>query len=404
MTLNRNPDNYFSETEQVAFCISHVVPGIDFTNDPLLQGRLMSYLDTQLKRLGGPNFHELPINKSIAPVHNNNRDGHGKQTIAVGRTSYDPNTTGGGCPFQSGSKNGGFVSFPAETEGPKVRDRSESFFDHFSQATMFYNSQTDPEKEHIAAALEFELAKCDTPAIRERMIGVLQHVDKDLAKAVAKELGIASPVKIEGPLNMQMPADVDPKTYQPTKGKAAPSTSPALSLIKNLKPGVVSRKVAVLLADGFDSASVSAMIKSLSAAGAHAKICAPRAGMVTASNGDELKVDFRLRTTGSVLFDALFVPGGKESIAALSKEAPAALFVNETYMHCKAIAATGEGVDFIKASLLKGGLPASSLEEALASSNGVVTSSKGSGIADDFIKAMSKHRIWDRVMKHEIVV
>ncbi|MBI2810913.1 MAG: catalase [Candidatus Melainabacteria bacterium] len=404
MTLNRNPENYFAETEQVAFCISHVVPGIDFTNDPLLQGRLFSYLDTQLKRLGGPNFHEIPINKSLAPVHNNNRDGQMRQSIAVVRTSYEPNTTGGGCPFQSGQMKGGFTSFPQETAGPKIRDRSESFFDHFSQATMFYNSQTEPEKQHIAEAFEFELAKCDTPAIRERMIGVLQHVDKNLAKTVATELGIAIPVKITGPLNMQLPADVEADEYQPKDKKPNPATSDALSLIKNLKPGVVSRKVAILVADGFDAAAVKAVLKALEGAGAHGKIVAPKAGMITAADGEQLKVDYRLKTVGSVLFDALFVPGGKESIDALSKEAPAALFVNETYMHCKAIAASGEGVNFIESSLKKGGLPADLPKQIMTAPNGVITSADGVSVAKPFINAMSLHRVWDRALKDAIVV
>jgi catalase len=403
MTLNRNPDNYFAETEQVAFCISHVVPGIDFTNDPLLQGRLFSYLDTQLKRLGGPNFHELPINKSIAPVHNNNRDGHMRHTIAVGHSSYDPNTTGGGCPFQSGMKSGGFVSFPQQMDGQKLRDRSESFLDHFSQAALFYNSQSDVEKEHIAAALEFELAKCEDPAIRERMVGVLQNVDGDLAKAVALELGIPTPVKVEEPLNRQLPGDKPAKDYQPKKLKKQ-EESPALSLVKNLKPGIKTRKVAILLADGFEMEEVSSMVEALNVEGAHAKIVAPRAGTVTAASGEELTVDFRLRTTGSVLFDALYVPGGKKSIAALSKEAPAALFVNEAYMHCKAIAATSDGVDFVSSSLTKGGLPADLPEEVLSAENGVITGSKGKSAATAFIKAMSQHRIWNRVLKDQIIV
>ena len=404
MTLNRNPENYFAETEQVAFCISHVVPGIDFTNDPLLQGRLFSYLDTQLKRLGGPNFHELPINKSIAPVRNNNRDGHMRQTIAVGKSAHDPNTTSGGCPFQSGMKAGGFVSFPQETVGTKIRDRSESFLDHFSQATLFYNSQTDAEKQHIAAAFEFELAKCDTPAVRERMVGVLQHVDRDLAKAVATELGIAFPVKIEGNLNMQLPADAKASSYQPKKNTAGASESPALSIAKNLKPGIASRKVAVLVADGFDAAAVDACVKSLNKEGAHAKIVSPRAGVVTAEDGTELQVDYRLRTVGSVLFDALYVPGGKKSIAALLKEAPAALFVNETYMHLKAIAATGEGIAFIKSALQRGGLPADLPEEVLDAANGVVVGDDGTKVMKKFVEAMQKHRVWDRLHKHDVIV
>ena len=402
MTLNRNPDNYFAETEQVAFCISHVVPGIDFTNDPLMQGRLFSYLDTQLKRLGGPNFHELPINKSIAPVHNNNRDGHMRHTIAVGHSSYDPNTTGGGCPFQSGMKSGGFASFPQQMEGQKVRDRSESFLDHFSQAALFYNSQSDVEKEHIAAALQFELAKCEDPAIRERMVGVLQQVDEDLAKAVAQELGIQTPVKVEDPLNRLLPADKPAKDYQPTKRKKQ-DPSPALSLVKNWKPGIRTRRVAILVADGFEAKEVNEMVAALSKEGAHAKIVSPRAGTVKAASGDEMHVDFRLRTTGSVLFDALYIPGGKKSIDALAKEAPAALFVNETYMHCKAIAATGEGVDFVRNSLTKGGLPADLPEEVMSSKNGVITD-KGKNAPSAFIEAMSQHRIWNRALKDEVIV
>jgi catalase len=405
MTLNRNPDNFFAETEQVAFCVSHIVPGIDFTNDPLMQGRLFSYLDTQLKRLGGPNFHEIPINKSLAPVHNNQRDGHMRQTIAVGRASYDPNTTGGGCPFQAGMKDAGFISFPQALAGAKERDRSESFFDHFSQAAMFYNSQTDVEKAHMVQALQFELAKCENPAIRERVIGVLQHVDKDLASQVAIELGITPPVVIEEPLNRQIPADAAVKDYQPRASRAKPKTSDALSIIKNLKPGAKTRKVAILVADGFDEAAVKDVIKALTAAGAQGKIVAPRAGTVASSKGHAMKVDFRLRTVGSVLFDAVFIPGGSGSVAALSKEAPAALFVNESYMHCKAIAATGEGVDFIKSSLTKGGLPHDfKAAQIFSAKNGLVVGDSGTDVGNAFVEAISQHRVWNRLMKDQIVV
>ena len=403
MTLNRNPDNFFAETEQVAFCISHVVPGIDFTNDPLLQGRLFSYLDTQLKRLGGPNFHEIPINKSLAPVHNNQRDGHMRQTIAAGQASYEPNTTGGGCPFQSGAAKGGFISFPQEIEGPKIRDRSESFFDHFSQATMFYNSQTSVEKQHITEALQFELAKCENPAIRERMVGVLQHVDKTLAKNVADELGIAMPVKIDGPLNQQIPATATAAEYQPKASKGKQADSDALSIVKNLKPGAVSRKVAILVADGFDAASVKGVMKALQAAGAHPKIISPKAGTVT-SGADVLNVDFRLRTVGSVLFDAVFIPGGAKSIAALEMEAPAALFIGESYMHCKAIGATGEGVDFVKRSLIRSGLPSDfPTAKVFSPANGVVTSD-GKDVGKAFAEAVGLHRTWDRMLQDQIVV
>src|SRR5687767_3069371 len=190
LTLNRNPDNFFAETEQVAFHPGHLVPGIDFTNDPLLQGRLFSYTDTQLIRLGGPNFHEIPINRPVAPIHNNQRDGYMRQTINRGRVSYEPNSLGGGCPFQAGVAMGGFVSHAEKVDSRKIRARSESFFDHFSQATLFFNSQSEPEKGHIIRALRFELGKVETPAIRERMLFLLAEVDKGLANSVAEGLGL----------------------------------------------------------------------------------------------------------------------------------------------------------------------------------------------------------------------
>src|SRR3984885_11683409 len=188
MVLNRNPDNFFSETEQVAFHPGHLVPGIDFTNDPLLQGRLFSYTDTQLTRLGGPNFAQIPINRPIVPVHNNQRDGHMRQTINQGKSSYNPNSIGGGCPFQAKMAEGGFTSHTERIDAVKVRARSRSFFDHFSQATLFFNSQSEAEKNHLVNALRFELGKLTIPAIRERMVGLLTQVDKTLAAQVAEGL------------------------------------------------------------------------------------------------------------------------------------------------------------------------------------------------------------------------
>ncbi|HET9785870.1 MAG TPA: catalase, partial [Pyrinomonadaceae bacterium] len=211
MTLNRNPDNFFAETEQVAFHTGNIVPGIDFTNDPLLQGRLFSYLDTQLLRLGGPNFHEIPINRPVAPVHNNQRDGFMRQTINRGQTSYEPNSLKGGCPFQAGMDMSGFNSFAERIDARKIRERSPSFLDHFSQATLFFNSQSEPEQNHIIRAFCFELGKVETPPIRERMLFLLAQVDKGLANRVAEGLGLAVPSKLEKPLNMSIPADVDPK-------------------------------------------------------------------------------------------------------------------------------------------------------------------------------------------------
>lgn len=408
MTLNRNPDNFFAETEQVAFCISHIVPGIDFSNDPLLQARLFSYLDTQLKRLGGPNFHELPINKSIAPVNNNSRDGHMRQTINAGKTSYQPNTVGGGCPFQAGAADGGFASFAAKVEGVKLRDRSESFFDHFSQASLFYNSQTKVEKEHISQAFQFELSHVETPEIRERVIAVLQHVDTELAKSVADGLGIKSPVKIEGYLNQAVPADVDPKTYQSTANRTKATESPALSILANTIEVVATRKVAVLLADGFTEETVAPLLKQLKAAGAVPKIVAPTGGEVRSDKDNAFKVDFTLASVGSVLFDAVYVAGGTKTATILTKLAPAKLFINEAYKHCKAIAGCDEGAELIKHALEKAGLDLKN--EAICSvENGVILATASNAksadeLATKFIKCIAKHRTWDRLHFDEIAV
>src|SRR5687767_7455112 len=206
LTLNRNPDNFFAETEQVAFHVGHIVPGIDFTNDPLMQGRLFSYTDTQLLRLGGPNFHEIPINRPVSPVHNHQRDGFMRQTINRGKANYEPNTTGGGCPMQAMQAAGGFVSFPEPAQGVKVRGRTEKFHDHFSQAALFFNSQSQPEKDHMVEALRFELGKVERPQIRERMIGMLNRVDATLAARVAEGLGLPANPPVALPLNRSIPA------------------------------------------------------------------------------------------------------------------------------------------------------------------------------------------------------
>ena len=396
LTLNRNPDNFFAETEQVAFHIGHVVPGIDFTNDPLLQGRLFSYTDTQLIRLGGPNFHEIPINRPVAPIHNNQRDGLMRQTINRGRQSYQPNTISGGCPFQAGAAAGGFTTYAERIDGRKVRARSESFFDHFSQATLFYNSQSEPEQEHIVKALRFELGKVETPAIRERMVYILSQVDKTLAARVAEGLGIDVPKKIEGPLNMNVPADGDPKRFQPKRVAKDAGVSPALSMENTVKDTVKTRKVAVLAADGFDGAALAAMKKALTDAGAQAKIVAPRLGTLKGAKGEEVKIDFSFLTAASVLFDAVYVPGGERSVAALRLEPDAVHFVNEAYKHCKALAATGAGVGLLRASYVGAGEGAG--EHGLKADEAVVTGGDGQArkVAADFIKAIAKHRNWAR--------
>ena len=400
LTLNRNPDNFFAETEQVAFHTGHVVPGIDFTNDPLLQGRLFSYLDTQLLRLGGPNFHEIPINRPVAPVHNNQRDGFMRQTINKGQSAHDPNTLRGGCPFQAGADMSGFTSYAERIDAQKVRARSASFFDHFSQATLFYNSQSEPEKNHIVRAFRFELGKVETPPIRERMLGLIAQVDKSLANQVAEGLGLSVPSKLDMPLNMSIPADGDPKKFQPKRVTQNIEESAALSMVDNPNfpnDTIKTRKIAFLLADGFDDVAVSDMKNALMTAGGLAMTVAPRLGVLTGANGQECKADFSFLTGSSVLFDAMYVPGGEASVAALKAESEVLNFVDEAYKHCKPIAATGAGVGLL-AGLLREKFIEANTDGEVDANQGVVTS-RGAvtdNFALAFIKAIAQHRHWER--------
>src|SRR5215204_4324054 len=396
LTLNRNPENFFAETEQVAFHLGNIVPGIDFTNDPLLQGRLFSYLDTQLTRLGGPNFHEIPINRPVAPLHNNQRDGFMRQTINRGQTSYDPNNLRGGCPFQAGMDMSGFTSYAERIDARKIRERSPSFFDHFSQATMFFNSQSETEQNHIVKALRFELGKVETPPVRERMLYLLAQVDKTLANKVASGLGLKVPTKLEQPLNMSVPADGDPKKFQPKRIKMDVDSSPVLSMQNNLRDAVKTRKVAILVGDGFDDESLLEMKKALLTSGAKAMTVAPHLGVVVGEGGEVVKADFSLLTASSVLFDAVYVAGGEASIESLLQENESTNFVLEAYRHCKTIGAAGAGVNLLRAA----GLPVAPVNDSANgedSERGVVV---GSGdintLAAEFIEAMSLHRHWSR--------
>ncbi|MES2630256.1 MAG: catalase, partial [Bacteroidota bacterium] len=266
LTLNRNPDNFFAETEQVAFHVGHVVPGIDFSNDPLMQGRLFSYTDTQLIRLGGPNFHEIPINRPVVNVHNNQRDGFMRQTINKGKTSYNPNSLANNDPAQVKAADGGFTSYPERIDARKVRARSKSFFDHFSQAKLFYNSQSAPEQQHIKDALSFELGKVRTVEIRERMLATLANVDADLAATVADKLGLAVPPQ-PAILNHSVPADGNPKDYQSEAVTSSLKSSAPLSMKNTVKDTIKTRKVAILAANGVDGKSLADMKAALESEG-----------------------------------------------------------------------------------------------------------------------------------------
>ena len=398
MTLNRNPENFFAETEQVAFHPGHIVPGIDFTNDPLLQGRLFSYTDTQLKRLGTANFHEIPINRSINPVHNNQRDGHMRQAINRGKVSYEPNTLGGGCPMQAGAALGGFTSHAEKVDGNKIRARSESFFDHFSQAKLFYLSQSRPEQDHIVRAFRFELGKVEVPAIRERMVGILAMVDKGLAEKVALGLGLRPPFKIEAPLNRSVPADGDAGDFQPKAGKAPIKTSAALSMADTIK-GIKTRKAAILAADGCDEAEVALLKKALAAEGAQAKIVAPHLGTLKGAKGGDVAIDFSLLTTAAVLFDALYLPANPAHPGALLKEPEALQFIRDTFKHCKALGANAANLDLLRAAdpaldALLGTDPAPFAK--VFAKAGVVVGAALKGLPAEFIKAMGEGRHWIR--------
>ena len=349
MVLNRNPDNFFAETEQVAFCSAHVVPGIDFSNDPLLQGRNHSYLDTQISRLGGPNFHEIPINSPIAPVHNNQRDGIHRQAIHRGRANYEPNSLGGGCPFQAGMQ--GFTSFPERSAEDKVRGKPEMFADHYSQARLFWNSQTAPEQAHIAAAFRFELTRVQTPAVRERVVATLVNVDPLLAATVARGLGIEVPAALPLATDRPIPA-------------IAPSA--ALSLLARPgNTGIHTRKVAILVAAGVDGAGVRAIYASLLADGAVPRLVGAQLGKVKTADNGALDVEISLEAGPSVLYDAVVVPDGKRAVDAISANANALDFVRQQYRHCKPIMVVGAGAALLAAAGVPAILPDGSADSGL---------------------------------------
>jgi len=385
LTLNRNPDNFFAETEQVAFHPGHIVPGIDFTNDPLLQGRLFSYTDTQLTRLGSPNFHEIPINRSITTIHNNQRDGHMRQQIAKGKVSYEPNSMGGGCPFQAMMKEGGFVSQEERVEGHKVRARSASFVDHYSQAKLFYNSQSAFEKTHLQNALVFELSKVTIPAIRERMVGQLAFVDKGLAQDVATRLGVE--VKILPQPNQSIPADTDPASLQSAEIEPSIKSSEALSMANTVKDTIVSRVIGFMMTDGLDAASTDHLIEKLEGQGAVVQYIADSVAPVKSSDGQAYIPDHSLSTTSSVCFDALYICGGAKSAEGFVRPGNKNMtvdFINEAFRHCKAIY-FGPDTEIIR----------DLTDVALIKHNDPGVISANDNDADDlFVEAIANHRVW----------
>ncbi|MCA9420113.1 MAG: catalase, partial [Nitrospira sp.] len=369
LVLDRCVDNFFAETEQVAFCTQNIVPGIDFSNDPLLQGRNFSYLDTQLKRLGSPNFTHIPINAPKCPFSHFQQDGHMAMHNPQGRANYEPNSWPGeaGGPRESPEK--GFTSFPAQEEGPKVRLRSETFADHYSQARQFYISQTEVEQTHIANALVFELSKVERPEIRTRMVSHLLNIHQDLAKQVALGLRI-----------QQMPKPAD--AAKPTREDL--DRSPALSILLNSPGTFKGRKLGVLITDGVDMKLLKSLKAAVKTEGAIMEIVAPGVGGVEANDGSLIEAAQKVDGGPSVLYDAVALLPSEEGARALAQDPAARDFVADAFAHMKFIGYVEAATPlFQKAGVnehLDGGFMA-------------LDGGKGSS---QFLAACRKLRFWDR--------
>ncbi len=364
MVLDRNPANVFAETEQVAFCTQNLVPGIDFSDDPLLHGRNFSYLDTQLSRLGSTNFTQLPINAPKCPFGNMQRDGHMQMHAQATRVAYTPSLIDPSGPREHPT---GFRSFAAPLEGTKVRQRSATFADHYSQARQFFMSQTEPEQDHIVAALIFELSKVELPIIRATMLGHLATIDAELGARVADGLGHDAPI---------VPAEPAVATRTDLK------PSPKLSILANGQPTMAGRLVGVLVTDGASSAVIGALFEAAAAAKASVKIVAPKLGGVTLDDGAKLKADFQLAGGPSVLFDAVAIVASEDGVEALIAESAAVAWVHDAFAHLKVIGHSAEVTDL---------LDVAGVEE----DKGIVALG-GKTAAEAFLQTAGEGRIWDR--------
>jgi catalase len=362
MVLDRTVDNFFAETEQAAFCVRNVVPGIDFSNDPLLQGRIFSYLDTQITRLGGPNFQQIPINAPKCPVMHMQRDGHMQMTVPKGRVNYSPSSLQPDTPRQDPHR--GLTSFAEPLEGSKLRIRAESFADHFSQARQFFYSQTEPEQNHIVSAFIFELSKVETVAVRERMVGQLANVDPKIAQRIANGLGLQGTIKPVA-TTVKVREDLPP--------------SAALSMLANAKKTLEGRKVGCLVADGSDAAVVGTLRAAAKKVNADFVIVAPKVGGATDAQGKLIAADMQLAGAPSVLFDTVFVALSPDGADLLKNEAAAVAWVHDAFAHCKVIGATQGAKALLDAA---GVIP----------DEGVLIGPK----ADAFLTAAAVGRVWER--------
>ncbi|MDR0999382.1 MAG: catalase [Clostridiales bacterium] len=341
LTLNKNPENFFAETEQVAFCPANIVPGIDFTNDPLLQGRLFSYLDTQLSRLGGPNFHQIPINRPLVDVNNNQRDGIHRMTIDKGQTAYYPNSLNNNEPHAAGKRESHFEHFMEKIDGQVIRERSESFRDHYSQPAMFWNSMSDYEKQHLIDAFAFELGKCKTKEIRQKAVDMITNIDMSLACQVANKLGITPNKDSEAARAGQTNFTVSDKSLRNF-------VSSALSEA-NTPKSAKTAKVAVVIEDGYNASHFDAVTRAITDAGATFDVVSSKLGRISSADGKSAEANQTLATTSSVFYNAVFVPCGKE-IDNMGKNRDLIHFLGEAYRHYKTIGLAGEATTLADAA------------------------------------------------------
>src|SRR5262245_2713805 len=362
MVLERWPDNFFAETEQVAFHPGHLVPGIEFSDDPLLQGRIFSYTDTQLKRLGGPNFHELEINRPKCPMHNFQRDGMARNTVDRGRVSYEPNSL---APDSARETRSGFASYPRVAAGDKIRQRSPTFADHYSQARMFWRSMTAPEQRHIVSAFTFELSKVETLAIRTRMLGHLEHIEPELHHRVAAAMGMQG-------MADEIRVAVAPRDLPP---------SPSLSMLAKAAATLRGRKVGILVGDGFDRELVAELSAAIENEHAMVELVARRIAGARAVDGTLVPADHTIAGGPSVLFDAVAVVPGTATADLLAD--PAAIsWVSDAFVHCKVIAATPAARPLLDAA-------------RVTPDAGVLELAAGTAIAT-FLTTAKQGRLWSR--------
>jgi len=384
LVLNRNPEDFFAECEQVAFHPGHLVPGIEFTHDPLLQGRLMSYTGSQIARLGGPNFRDLPINRPVCPAHAFHRGGANRSSIVKGAVSYEPNMLATGSEFRvdGGARDSEARSDMIDTR--KTRERSAGFDDHFSQASLFWNSQGPAEREHIIGAFQCELENVNVPAIRQRVVDNLAHVDSRLARKVADCLGLAAP---------DAKAAAGRAGFRDARQKLPIESSPSLTMETPGPHGIATRRVAVLVAPGVEVGAMRALQQALQEEHATCWVLSDRIGNVATVSGQQLAVDRTFCSMPSVLFDAVLIPGGTASVQALVKIGAAIHFVTEAYKHGKTIGVIGEGVQMLQALGVEDATDAVKLPGVVVGRNEPPARAQ---LIQDFIAAMACHRHWAR--------